>query len=143
MRVFMGGKVERIQNKSKKEADCPKRKQSKAADNKEKAFCSFRHEDLRLQPIQHPRERYRLSHVFDAAHPCGAALDSHAEAAVRDRAVASKIEIPFERFARKLMRLKSLDQVIERRGTLTAADDLTVAFRCKQIDSERVFRIVL
>src|SRR4029450_11883186 len=72
MRVFMGGKVERIQNKSKKEADCPKRKQSKAADNKEKAFCSFRHEDLRLQPIQHPRERYR--HVFACRTPRGGSL---------------------------------------------------------------------
>jgi hypothetical protein len=34
--------------------------------------------------------------MFDTAHPSGAALDAHAESAVRDGAEASQVEIPLE-----------------------------------------------
>lgn len=46
---------------------------------------------LRLQPIQHPRERDRFADVLDAAHPCGAAFDAHSETGVRHTAVASQV----------------------------------------------------
>ena len=51
---------------------------------------------LRPQPIQHPRKRNSLADVFDAGHPGGAAFDAHAEAGVRDAAVAAEVEVPFE-----------------------------------------------
>jgi hypothetical protein len=41
--------------------------------------------------------------VLDPAHPGSAALDAHDEAGVRDAAEAAKVEIPFERFAWKIV----------------------------------------
>src|SRR5208282_5503782 len=51
-----------------------------------------------VDPIERPRERDRLPHVLQAADPGHHALNAHAEARVRNRAVAAQIQIPGESF---------------------------------------------
>src|SRR5690606_29627784 len=97
----------------------------------------------RPQPIQHSWKRDRFADVFDAGHPSGAAFDAHAETGVRNAAVAAKVEIPFEYFLRQVVVLELLFEVFQRRRAFAAADDLTVAFGCKQVNAERILRIVL
>ena len=90
---------------------------------------------LRIQPIQHARIGNRLAHVLEPADPRDDALDAHAEAAVRHRAVAAQIEIPLERFLRQVVLLDPLQQQIEIGEALAAADDLAVAFGRQHVDA--------
>jgi hypothetical protein len=41
--------------------------------------------------------------VVEAANPCDRALDAHAEAAVRDAAVAAEVQVPLEGLLGKVM----------------------------------------
>jgi hypothetical protein len=47
--------------------------------------------NLRVQPMQHPREWNRFSHVFQSADPRHGSLDAHAEAGMRNAAVFAEI----------------------------------------------------
>src|SRR5215210_3114337 len=89
------------------------------------------------ESVEHPRERDGLADVLDAAHPCDAALDAHAEARVRDAAVAAQVEIPLERLARQVVFLELFFEEFERGGALAAADDLAVALGREDVHAER------
>src|SRR6266478_6596165 len=80
-----------------------------------------------LQPLHHPRERNRFTHMMKPADPVDRALDAHPEAGVRDRPVAPQIEVPLERLQRQIV---LLDLALERFVivlALSAADNLAVA----------------
>ena len=66
------------------------------------------------------------------------ALDAHAEAAVRHRAVAAQVEVPLERLLRQLVLLDALQQQVEIVEALAAADDLAVAFGREHVDAQRL-----
>ena len=85
--------------------------------------------------MQHPRIRNRFPHVFEAAHPRDASLDSHPEASVRDGAEATQIEIPLERLHRETVFLDALHEQIVVVETLAAADDLAVALGGEDVDT--------
>src|SRR6185436_6884409 len=91
----------------------------------------------RIQPIQHPRIRNRLAHVFELADPRHDALDAHAEAAMRHGAVAPQIQVPLERFLRQVVLLDALQQQVEIGEPFAAADDLAVPLRREDVDAER------
>src|SRR6185503_12164594 len=91
----------------------------------------------RIQPVKHPRIRNRLAHVFELADPRYDALDAHAEAAMRHGAVAAQIEIPLEGLLRQVVFLDPLQQQIEIRQTLAAADDFAVSLGREHVDAER------
>jgi hypothetical protein len=76
--------------------------------------------------------------VLEAADPADAALDAHAESAVRHGAETAKVEIPLERFLRQVVFLDALQQEVEVVEALAAADDLAVAFRRQDIDAQRL-----
>src|SRR5215212_11139809 len=100
-------------------------------DKKTSGFLITHHSSLitpsRSQSVKHPRERDGLADVLDAAHPCDAALDAHAEARVRDAAVAAQVEVPLERLARQAVLFELFFQKFERGRALAAADDFAVA----------------
>ena len=54
-------------------------------------------------PVKHSREWNRFSDMFDATHPCGTALNAHAEACVRYASIPAQVEIPLERLLRQFM----------------------------------------
>src|SRR4051794_38351942 len=81
--------------------------------------------------------------MFDAAHPGGAALDSHSIAGVRDAAEAAEVEIPFEGFARKIVCFQLFFKVFKRGRAFAAADDLAVAFGSEEVDPKGGLRTVL
>ena len=70
--------------------------------------------------------------------PSDDALDAHAEAAVRHRAVPAEIEVPLERLPRQLVLLDALHQQVVVVEPLAAADDLAVAFRREHVDAQRL-----
>src|SRR5208337_225041 len=78
---------------------------------------------LRVQTMQHARERNRLAHVLQAADPGYGALDAHAEPGVRDAAVLAEIKIPFECFFGEVVFLDALHEEIVRSRTLRSTDD--------------------
>ena len=80
--------------------------------------------------------------MLEAADPADAALDAHAESAVRHGAEAAQVEIPLERFLRQVVFLDALQQQIEIVEALAAADDLAVAFRREHVDAQRLVRLV-
>src|ERR1700728_2027393 len=97
---------------------------------------------LRINAMQGAREGDGLAHVIEGADPCDEALDAHAEACVRDRAVAAQVEIPLEGFEGKLVVLDAaLEQFIARHA-LRAADDFAVALRSEHVYAERKVRIL-
>ena len=59
--------------------------------------------------------------MLDAAHPRGAALDSHPKTSVRDAAVAAQVEVPLKSFFGKLVQCNLLLQKLERRSAFAAA----------------------
>ena len=77
--------------------------------------------------------------MFDAAHPGDGSFDAHAEAGVRDAAVAAEVEVPFEGFLRQVVLDDLLFEKFYRGRAFTAADDLAVAFGSEQIGSEGEF----
>src|SRR6476660_6733922 len=77
--------------------------------------------------------------MFEPADPRDDALDAHAEAAVRDAAVPAQIEVPLERFLRKLVLLDAAEQQDVVVDALAAADDLAVALGREDVDRERDF----
>src|SRR5919112_1370181 len=89
------------------------------------------------EPVEHSRERDGLAYVLYAAHPRDAALDSHAEAGVRDAPVAPQIQVPLERVARQLVLFELRFEEFERGGALAAAYDLAVALGREHVDAER------
>src|SRR5438874_5841312 len=91
-------------------------------------FCASLWLKLRADAIQHPRERDRLANVFDATHPGRASLYSHPKSTMRHTAVATQIQIPIKRLLRQSMQRNLLLQKLERRGTLTATDNLAITF---------------
>src|SRR4029078_1250445 len=92
---------------------------------------------LRVHPVEHARVGDRLPQVFESANPADDALDAHAEAAVRDGAVAAQVEIPLEGFVRRVVLLDALQEQIEVGQTLAAADNLAVTLRREHVDAER------
>src|SRR5271169_3659408 len=56
---------------------------------------------LRVEPMQHPRERNRFPYMFQPAYPGHGPFYAHTEAAVRHAAVFAQVEIPLERFLRQ------------------------------------------
>ncbi len=54
----------------------------------------------RIQTVQHSWKRDGLADVFETTDPGYRSFDSHAEAAVRDAAEFSEVEIPLKRFFR-------------------------------------------
>ena len=64
--------------------------------------------NLRIQPMQHTRERNRLAHVFQSADPRYSSLDAHAETGVRNAAVFSEIKIPLEGFFGQIVLVNAL-----------------------------------
>ena len=66
--------------------------------------------------------------MLKAANPRDASLDAHAEPTMRHAAVTAQVEVPLERFLRKVV---VADALLEKREVvlaLAAADDLAVAF---------------
>src|SRR5919205_2812106 len=94
---------------------------------------------LRSNPVEHARERDGLADVLDATHPRDAALDAHAEARVRDAAVATQIQVPLEGFARQVVRSELFFEEFERGRALASADDLAVALGRQHVHAEREF----
>src|SRR5262245_36858245 len=90
-----------------------------------------------IDPVEHPRIGDRLAQVLEPTDPADDALDAHAEAAVRDAAVAPEIEVPLEGFLRQLVLVDPLQQQLVVVEALAAADDLPVAFGCEHVDAER------
>jgi hypothetical protein len=68
---------------------------------------SFRRtrERSRIELVQHTREGDGLADVFQAANPGYRAFDAHSEARMRNGTELPQIQVPFERFFRKLMLL--------------------------------------
>src|SRR5579864_9254901 len=91
------------------------------------AFCSNGSQgafpNLRVEPVQHSRERNCLTHVLEAADPGHSALNAHAEAPMRDAAELAKIEIPLKGLFRQAMLVDALQQQFVRCHALRAADD--------------------
>src|SRR5579859_3612224 len=95
---------------------------------------------LRVEPVQHSRERNCLTNVLEAADPGDGALNAHAEASMRDAAELAQIEIPFESFFGQAVLVNALQQQFVRRHALRAADDFSVAFGGQHINAERELR---
>src|SRR5205814_3249464 len=90
--------------------------------------------------------RNRFPDVLDAAHPGRAALNAHAEPAVRHAAVTTQIEIPLESIFRQAMRRDLRFEKLDRSRSLAAADHFAIAFRREYIHTKRKivsFRIAL
>src|ERR1051325_2094209 len=94
----------------------------------------------RLDTVDHTRKRNGLANVLDPAHPRRAALDTHAECAVRNAAVPAQVEIPLKRVLRKLMQRDLLFEKLERGRALTAANHFAITFRREHVDSQRQLR---
>src|SRR4030095_16943114 len=82
----------------------------------------------RFESIQHSREGNCLADVLQTADPGDGTFDAHAETGVRDRAVLAQIEVPLERFPRKLMLCETLHEQVIARHTLATAHAPTIAF---------------
>src|SRR5215207_1810907 len=74
--------------------------------------------------------------MLDSAHPCGASLDPHSKASVRNTAVAAQVEVPLKRFLGKLVQSDLLLQKLEGRGAFSTADNLAITFRREYVNSE-------
>ena len=70
------------------------------------------------------------------------ALEAHAEARVRERAVAAHVEVPLEGLARQLVLLEALLEQREVVDALRAADDLAVALGGEHVEAEDDLRIL-
>src|SRR5438128_1793362 len=82
---------------------------------------------LRINLVEHARERDGLAHVLERADPGHSALDAHAEATVRHAAELAQVQIPLEGFFWKPVLVDALAQRFIRVHALRAADDLAVA----------------
>ena len=80
--------------------------------------------------------------MLQAAQVGDGALDAHAEAGVRDRAVLAQVGVPGERIGGQLVVFDLFFKVVERCGTFTAPDDLAVALRREQNDTEHVAVVI-
>src|SRR5690349_7622242 len=89
-----------------------------------------------VDTVEQPRVRNGFSQMIEAADPRDDAFDPHAEAGVRDAAEPPEIEVPLERFLRKLVLLDPLKQQVVVFETLPAADDFAVALRGKDVARE-------
>ena len=76
--------------------------------------------------------------MVEAADPRDGALDAHAEAGVRDGAVAAQVEVPLEGVERQVVLFDALLQQVVGVDALRAADDLAVAFGREHVDAERL-----
>src|SRR5678815_18914 len=94
----------------------------------------------RFESIQHSRKGNGFANVLQAANPGHCPLNAHAEAGVGHGAVFPQIEIPLERFARKLMLVESLHEQVIARHALATADDLAVALGCENVHAKRDIR---
>ena len=95
----------------------------------------------RREPVDEPREGYRLPHVREAADIREGALDAEPEARVRERSVPAQVEIPLERLLREAVLLDPLLEEREVVDALTAADDLPVPLGGEEVDGEAELRI--
>ena len=75
--------------------------------------------------------------MLDATEPGQGPLDPHAEAAVGHGAVAAQVEVPFERFGRKLVLADPGDEGFQAVLALAASDDFPIALRGEQVARER------
>src|SRR5437764_6211371 len=91
----------------------------------------------RYHAVHHPRERYRLAHMLEAADPSDDTLDAHAESGMRHRSEPPQIEIPLECLLRKVVILDTLQEHVVARQPLAAADDFADAFRRQHIYAQR------
>src|SRR3569832_173422 len=82
------------------------------------------------QAFEHAREGDGLAHVVQTAEPRDHALDAHAEAGVRYRAVATQIEVPGERGLGQTVLGDLALQGREIVLALSDAEDLAVNFCC-------------
>src|ERR1700761_8420148 len=96
---------------------------------------------LRVDAVQRSRKRDRLPDVIQSADPSHSALDTHAEAAVRDAAVLAQVEVPLEGSEGKVVVFDALLQKIIAVDTLRAADDLAVTFRREHVNAESLRRV--
>ena len=74
--------------------------------------------------------------MVEAADPGHRALDAHAEAAVRDRAVAAEVEVPLEGFEREVVVEDALAEEVVGVDALRASDDLAVALGGQDVYAE-------
>src|ERR1700721_542919 len=84
--------------------------------------------NLRVQPMQHARKRYRLAHMLQAADPGLRSLYAHAKAGVSHAAVLAEIKVPLEGFFGQIVLVNPLHQQFVRGRALRPSDDFAVAF---------------
>ena len=97
---------------------------------------------LRIDTVQGAGEGYGFAHVFESAYPGHSALDAHAEAGMRNGAVARRSRYHWKASSGRLCSSMRCLQQIVGGDALRAADDFAVAFRREHVDAEREFRIV-
>src|SRR5689334_18008659 len=78
--------------------------------------------------------------MFEAADPGYDALDAHAETGMRHAAEASQIQVPLERFFRKLVLFDAPDELVIVLETLTTADDFAVSLGRENVARHRDLR---
>src|SRR5256885_15505449 len=93
-----------------------------------------------VEPVERARIGDRLAQVMDAGDPGDEALDPHAEAGVRHRAVLADVEIPAERLQGKALVLDSPEEKVVIVDALAAANDFPVPLRRQDVDAHRAIR---
>src|SRR5947208_79023 len=94
----------------------------------------------RVEPVEGARVGDGLAQVMDAGDPGDEALDPHAEAGVRHRAVLADVEIPAERLQWQTLLLDPAEEKIVIVDALAAADDLAVSLGRQDIDAQGAVR---
>ena len=87
--------------------------------------------------MDHAGLRNGFAQVIKSADPADDPLDPHAESPMRHRAETAQVEVPLERFGRQLVVMDALEQQVVVRDTLTAANNLAIAFRREHIHAQR------
>src|SRR4051794_20903557 len=99
-------------------------------------------EILRREAVQHAREGDGLADVREAAYPRHRALDAEAEARVRERAVATEVEVPLECFLRQPVLHDRALEASEIALALSAAHDLAVSLGGEHVHVQRELRVL-
>src|SRR5215510_10741201 len=94
----------------------------------------------RVETVERARVGDRLAQMMDAGDPGDEALDPHAEAGVRDRAVLAHVEIPAERLEREPVLLDAPEQQIVVVDALAAADDFAIPLGGEDVDAQGAVR---
>jgi hypothetical protein len=89
-----------------------------------------------VDAVEGSGERNGFADVVEAAYPGYGALDAHAEARVRDAAVAAQVQVPLECLLGEVMLLDAGVEQFITRNALRAADDFAVTLGGQHVDAE-------